>query len=123
VSAVAIQTELISDDPRRESESSGVVADLRDFIRASRELGGLLTTGQAANILGVPPGSVRTWVMRGRLTSRQILGVQMVGAPEVLALRRQRASEGVATGGRGIKAPSLRAMAEEAWRDIDPLGE
>lgn len=120
--AVALQPELISDDPRRETESTGVLADLRAFLTATRELGGLLTAGQAAKILGVHSSSIGVWVRRGRLTARDVLGVQMVSAPEVLALHRQRLAEGVAPGGRGHKAPSLRAMAEEAWRDIDPLG-
>jgi len=122
VSAAVIQPELISDDPRRDAESTGVLADLRAFVQASRELGGLLTSGQAAKILGVQSAAVGVWVRRGRLSARDVLGVQMVSAPEVLALHRQRFAEGVAPGGRGNKAPSLSVLAAEAWRDIDPLG-
>lgn len=121
--AAAIQADLITDDPRREVASSGVVADLRDFIRAQRELRGLLTAGQAAKILGVHSSSIGVWVRRGRLTARDVLGVQMVSAAEVLAMHRQRTSEGLPTGGRGCKAPSLGELADEAWRDIDPFGE
>lgn len=122
--AVAIQGELISDDPRDPAAvSSGVLADLREVIRCQRELGGLLTTGQAAAVLGVTPSSVRSWAFRGRLRSVRVLGVVMVSAPEVLALHRQRLTDGLAVGGRGHKAPSLCVLTEEAWRDIDPLGE
>lgn len=119
----AIQAELISDDPRRETESTGVVSDLREFLKASRELGGLLTTGQAAAVLNVAPGAVRSWVVRGRLKSARVLGVVMVSAPEVLAFHRQRVCEGVSVGGRGHKAASLSDLVSAAWQDIDPLGE
>lgn len=123
VSPVAVQPEFLLDDARDESKSSGIVADLKEFVRAQRELGGLLTAGQAAKILGCNSGSINVWVRRGRLTARTILGVQMVSAPEVLAMHRQRAAEGLSTGGRGVKAPSLSVLAAEAWRDIDPMGD
>lgn len=121
--AAVTQTELISDDPRRETESAGIVADLKEFLKSSREMGGLLTTGQAAAVLNVAPGSVRSWVLRGRLSSTRVLGIVMVAAPEVLAFHRQRLSEGLSVGGRGHKAASIRDMAREAWNDINPLGE
>jgi hypothetical protein len=119
--AIALQPELITNDPRLDAESSGIIEDLREFVRASRELRGLLTTGQAAQILGVAPGAVRTWVLRKRLSSVRILGVVMVSAAEVLALHRQRVAEGVSSGGRGHKAPSLAVLAEAAWADIEPM--
>lgn len=119
--STVVQAELISDDPRVDSRSSGIMDGLREFVLASRELRGLLTTGQAAQILGVSPGQVRAWVCRKRLTSARIFGVVMVSAAEVLALHRERAADGPAVGGRGHKVPSLVALAESAWSDIDPL--
>lgn len=121
--AATVQPELITDDPRCYTEFRGVVVELKEFLKVSREMGGLLTTGQAAAILNVSPGSVRSWVFRGRLTSARVLGVVMVSAPEVLAFHRQRLLEGVSVGGRGHKAASIRDMVSEAWKDIDPLGE
>jgi hypothetical protein len=123
MATATLQAELISDDPRREAESTGAVEDLRSFIRSFREMGGLLTTGQAAAVLKVPPSSVRTWVLRGRLKSVRILDVVMVSAPEVLALHRQRISEPLPTGGRGNKAATIPDMAKEAWEDIFVFAE
>lgn len=118
----AIQPELIVDDLRRPVESVGIVAELREVMKAQREMGGLLTSGQAAKVLGVNSGAINVWVRRGRLTGRDVLGVLMVSASEVLAMHRQRESDGVSVGGRGLKAASIRDMAEQAWRDIDPVG-
>ena len=121
VSAAVLQSELTLEDPRREVESSGVIDDLREFVRASRELRGLLTVGQAARILNCDPSAINVWIRRGRLQCREIVGVRMVSAAEILVMHRQRLSEERQSGGRGHKAPSLAAMAAEAWRDIDPL--
>lgn len=119
--AVAItQPELISDDPR--CEGHGVLADFRDFIQASKECKGLLTIGQAARILDVTSGQMSVWVNRGRIKSKVVVGVKMVSAGEVAALLRERNQDGVRTGGRGMKAPSLADMVSTAWEDIDPLG-
>lgn len=123
MTAATAHPELISDDPRRETESSGIIADLRAFARSSREMGGLLTTGQAAAVLKVPPSSVRVWVHRKRLSSVRILGVVMVSAPEVLAMHRQRLSEPLPVGGRGNKAATVSEMAKEAWEDIFVFAE
>lgn len=119
--AVALQAELISDDPRQES-SQGVMADVREFIQATKEFHGLLTPGQACKILEVSPGQMSVWLRRERLRSKVVLGVRMVSAGEVMALHRERNSEGLRTGGRGLKAPSLSDLAASAWEDIDPLG-
>jgi len=81
----------------------------------------LITVSQAAKILDVTSGQVSTWAGRGRIKAKVVLGVRMVSAGEVLALRRERASEGVRTGGRGMKAASLADMVSAAWEDIEPL--
>lgn len=120
MSLSVVQEELISDDPRVDSRSACIIDDLREFVRASRELRGLITTGQAAQILGVSPSAVRTWAHRKRLSSARIFGVVMVSAAEVLAFHRERLASGPAPAGK--KAPSLAALAESAWQDIDPLG-
>jgi len=120
--ALVLQPELISDDPRRETESSGVIADLREFVKASRELRGLLTVGQAARILDCHASAINVWIRRGRLQCREVVGVRMVSAAEILVMHRQRLSDEKQAGGRGVKAPSLSALAEDAWRDIDPMG-
>ena len=118
--ALAAQMDLITDDPRDDAPQ-GVMADLREFVQASRECQGLLTPGQAAKILDVTSGQVSVWVARGRIKSKVVLGVKMLSAGEVLALYRERQQEIRASGGRGIKAPSLSALASSAWEDIDPL--
>lgn len=120
MSIAVSQPELISDDPRCE-DSQGIMADIKEFMAASRECGGLLTVGQAAKILDVSPGHISTWAGRGRLKAKVVLGVRMVSAGEVLALRRERATEGVRTGGRGLKAVSLADLVAGAWEDIEPL--
>jgi hypothetical protein len=117
--AVALQSEFAIDDPRQESQ--GIMADIREFMDASRECGGLLTVGQAAKILDVSPGHISTWAGRGRIKAKVVLGVRMVSAGEVLALKKERDSEGVSLGGRGRKAASLADMVSAAWQDIEPL--
>lgn len=97
------------------------MADLREFVTASKECNGLLTPKQAAKLLDVPSGQISVWCARQRLKSVVVLGVKMVSAGEVLALYRERSSEGVRTGGRGMKAPSLVDMVSAAWEDIEPL--
>lgn len=114
------QAELITDDPRIEG-SQGIMADIREFVQASRECHGLLTMGQAAKILDVGANQVSVWVARGRIKSKFVLGVKMVSASEVLALYRERAAEGVKKGPRGLSAPLLADLAASAWQDIDPL--
>jgi hypothetical protein len=120
VTAAVLQPEFALDDPRNESKSVGIVAELREFVQASRDMRGLLTVGQASKILNVTGQSINVWIRRGRLQCREVVGVRMVSAAEILALYRQLNSEDKQAGGRGIKAPSLRVLAEEAWRDIDP---
>lgn len=118
--AIAYQAELISDDPRCEA-APGLVSEIRDFIVASKECGGLLTVGQASKILGVPSNQVSVWAARGRIKAKVVLGVRMVSAKEVLALHRERAADGVKVGRRPVGAASLADMAVAAWHDIDPL--
>ena len=97
------------------------MADVREFIQATKELHGLLTPGQACKILDVSTGQMSVWTRRGRISSKMILGVRMVSAGEVMALLRERNQEAVRAGGRGVKAPSLSALAASAWEDIDPM--
>lgn len=110
----AEQFELLSDDPRRES----VTDELRQWWQASREMKGLLTQNQAALILGVQTGQIGNWIRRGRLSSRVVAGVRMVGGGEVAALLQERQNEIRKSGGRGVKAPSLSALADAAWTDL-----
>lgn len=112
----AEQAELISDDPR--SEASTSTDSLREFFIAQREMRGLLTQAQAALILGVHRGQIGSWVVRGRLSSRVVAGVRMVGGGEVAALLRERQVEIRSSGGRGIKAPSLTELVDAAMDDI-----
>lgn len=119
--AVAAQAELISDDPRCEP-AQGIMADVREFIQASKDFHGLLTPGQACKILDVSPGQMSVWLRRERLRSKVVLGVRMVSAGEVMALHKERSSEVRSVGGRGHKAASLSELAAAAWDDIDPLG-
>jgi len=111
----AQQFELISDDPRCEDS---LVSELREFWKATREMHGVLTQTQAARILGVSAGQVGVWMQRGRLTVRVVAGARMVGGAEVAALLRERQSEIRASGGRGIKAPSLAELSAAAWQDL-----
>jgi len=110
----AEQFELVTDDPRRESVSD----ELRQWWKASREMRGLLTQSQAALILGVQTGQICSWVSRGRLSSRVVAGVRMVGGAEVAALLQERNQQIRCSGGRGIKAPSLSSLADAAWEDM-----
>ena len=111
----AEQFDLISDDPRAELSS---IAELRQFWKASREMGGLLTQAQAAKILDVPRGSIGTWIQRGKLKSFEVAGVNMVGGLEITALLRQRKTEALCVGGRGLKPASLSDMVSAAWEDL-----
>jgi hypothetical protein len=120
MSASLLQADLITDDPRCESPQ-GIMEDIREFVRASKECNGLLTVGQASKILDVGSNQISVWAARGRIKSRVVLGVRMVSAGEVVALRRERAEGVVPVGGRGNKAASLADMVAEAWKDIDPL--
>lgn len=121
MSAAAVQPELINDDPRCET-SKGVIGEVRAFVDASREMSGLLTCGQAAKILGVSSGNVSTWVARGRLRARCVLGVKMVSGGDVLAFYKERTEQGIRrSGGRGVKAPTFVDLAKAAWEDIDPF--
>lgn len=121
MAVAASQIELINDDPRCEPVA-GVLSEVREFVKISKEWKGLLTVGQAARILQVSTGQMSVWCARQRIKSKVIAGVKMVSAGEVVALQRERASEAPAKGGRGIKAASLADMVEAAWEDIDPLG-
>jgi hypothetical protein len=116
---LALQAELISDDPRCDAPR-GVIADIKEFLAASKECGGLLTVGQAGKILGVSSSQVSVWASRGRIKAKVVLGVRMVSAQEVLALYRERLSEGVKVGRRPAYAATLSDMVAAAWEDIDP---
>lgn len=115
--AAAQQYDLITDDPRVDSDSS-FLAELGEYLRAARELRGLMTQSQAKRILQVPSGQISTWITRGRLSSRMVVGVRMVSAAEVVALHKERQHEIRKSGGRGIKAPSLAELAQAAWEDM-----
>ena len=115
--SVAAQAELITDDPRCDGSFADDLREWKRFLQLSREHGGLLTSGQAAKLLDVSTGQVGVWCSRGRLTSFLILGARMVAAPEVLLLRQERDLEIRQSGGRGIKAPSLAALALAAYED------
>jgi len=111
----AEQFDLITDDPRVECSS---LSELRQFWQASKELGGLLTQSQAARILNVDAGCIHMWIQRGKLQSREVAGVRMVGGVEITALLRQRKTEAKNVGGRGHKSPSLCDLIEAAKADL-----
>lgn len=117
--AAVHQPELISDDPRCEASTAEILGEWKRFRQLSKDHGGLLTTGQAGKLLGVPPGQISTWILRGRFTSFKVLGARMVPAPEVVALLKERQSEDLSQGGRGLKAPSLSELARAMWADLD----
>lgn len=117
----AEQAELISDDPRCELASAA--SDFRLWYQAQKEMRGLLTQAQAALLLGVSRGQVGVWVQRGRLSSRVVAGVRMVGGGEVAALLKERQTEIRSAGGRGVKAPSLASLIDAAWEDMEPVGK
>jgi len=115
----AEQADLITDDPR--CEASVGVSDLREYWNATRDLHGLITQSQAARILGVQSGQIGNWTSRGRLSSRVVAGVRMVSAGEVAALLKERQTEIRRAGGRGVKAPSLAGLVEDAMKDMDRI--
>lgn len=117
--AAVHQPELISDDPRCEASTAEILGEWKRFRELSKEHGGLLTTGQAGKLLGVPPGQISTWILRGRFTSFKVLGARMVPAPEVIALLKERQKEDPHLGGRGQKAPSLAELARTMWDDLN----
>jgi len=111
----AQQFELITDDSRAPISS---LTELREFWKASMEMGGLLTQAQAAKILDVSRGSLGVWIQKGKLQTRTVAGVRMVGGIEVTALLRQRKTEALSVGGRGYKSPSLADLIETAREDL-----
>lgn len=115
--AGALQADMFPDLPSSDA-SCGVVAELRQFYRASRELRGLLTQSQASRILNCQTGVISNLISRGRLSFREVAGVRMVSAAEILALHKERDSESRNVGGRGLKAPSLSQLADAAWDDM-----
>jgi len=117
VAVSAARPELISDDPRRAPSFADDLAELQTYFDLTREHGELLTSSQAALILGVTTGQIATWRARGRITSFLVLGVPMVPASEVAALYRERAASISHRGGRGVKAPSLAALVRAGYRD------
>lgn len=112
---IAEQFDLISDDPR---EQPSAFSELRDFWKASKELGGLLTQAQAAKILDVTRGALGSWIQRGKLQTRCVAGVNMVSGAEVAALLRQRKTEALSVGGRGLKSPTMAELVEAAREDL-----
>jgi hypothetical protein len=112
---VAQQFDLISDDPRAQPSA---LSELREFWQASKELGGLLTQSQAAKILDIAPGSIAVWVQKGKLQTRTVAGVRMVGGIEITALLRQRQTEAKSVGGRGHKSASLADLTAAAREDL-----
>ena len=120
--SIAVQADLITNDPRCEAPK-GIMAEIREFMEASRECGGLMTVGQAAKVLNVTSSQVSVWAARGRIKAKVVVGVRMVSAGETLALLKERNAEGVKLGRRPIGKPaSLADMVSSAWGDIDPIG-
>lgn len=118
--ATAQQYDLITDDPRCEENGPKAIQEFRRFRDLQKEHGNLLTTGQAARIIGVPTSQIGAWVGRQRFTSFLVMGARMIPAAEVIALYKERTEEGIRTGaGQGSKAPSLAEMARLMWHDLD----
>lgn len=111
------QSDLITGDPRREVRKTAL-AEIRDYIRASREQGGLITQGQAARLLEVSGGQVGVWLRRGRLTSFDVAGLKMVSAAEIMVLMKDRQAGRIPGPGRGLKAPSLSDFVSDALNGV-----
>lgn len=82
--------ELISDDPR--CEGSADVADVQTLREAAAEHGVLISSAQAAKVLGCTSGQMRVWTQRGKFTRIEGLGGVMVPLAEVEAYKRLRDS-------------------------------
>lgn len=119
VRAAAQQFDLITDDARREADGPGAISEFKRFRALQKEHGNLLTVSQAARILDVSSSQVSAWVGRQRFTSFTCIGAKMIPAAEVIALYRERTNEGIRSGGRNSKAPSLAEMAKLMWTDLD----
>lgn len=115
VSSVALHPELISDDPRCESALAEDLADFRRFLELTREHGELITGSQASLLLGVPTSQIGSWRARGRFSAWQLMGLWMMPAAEILALRAERARGVFPSPGR--KAPSLAALVRAGASD------
>jgi len=112
MSAKPEQPELIDDDPRQ--QIADVLEEWRESRRVAKEQGGLLTSRQAARILGVTPNQVTVWMAKGRLTVWCFLGNNLVSAGEVLALYKERRDKGVRLYYCGNPAPPLSGLAPAA---------
>lgn len=116
----AEQFDLITDDPRTDDAGPSAIREFRRFRALQKEHGNLLTSGQAARILGVSSNQVSSWVARQRFTSFLVMGARMIPAAEVIALYKERTEQGIRTGaGQGSKAPSLAEMARLMWNDLE----
>ena len=91
--------ELISDDPR--CEASQAVSDLQTLTEAVEQHGTLISTGQAAKIIGCSVQQVAVYAKRGKFTRIAVLGGVMVPVDEVRAYKRLKEAGALPHAGRG----------------------
>lgn len=85
---------------------------------------GLMTSGQAARVIGVPLGTIGTWIARGRFTVMHVLGATMLPQQEVAAMRFwYREASATAARGRGQKAPTAAELVKAGWGDMKELSD
>ena len=101
--------ELISDDPR--CPGSEAVADVQLLCESVEEHGPLISTGQAARVLGCSAQQVGVWTKRGKFTRVAVLGGVMVPVAEIEAYKRLRDSGGlVSAKGKNGRTVSVAEM-------------
>lgn len=108
--------------PRASSAKRSPLAsspEVREFVAAYRDCGGLMTVSQAARLLGVHAGCVSGHTRSGRLSSRVVLGLKMIPASEVFAFYREKVAGNVSPGRypKGVVVPTAAEGADAAWNE------
>ena len=101
---------MMLEDPRIQNGDPTVMEELKGFISATKEHGGLLAAKQVAALANVNQTTIWRHIAAGRFTLYSFCDMTLLPLDEVLAYMKARNEDSLSKGGGGLKAPKFREM-------------
>lgn len=102
------QYEMMLQDPRIINGDPTVMEELKGFISATAEHGGLLAAKQVAALANVNQTTISRHIKAGRFTVYSFCDMTLLPLDEVMVYVNARHNDSLSKGGGGLKAPKFR---------------
>ena len=104
------QFEMMLADSRIASSDPSIMEELKGFIAATKEHGGLLSAKQVAALADVNQSTISRHIKAGRFTTYEFAEMTLIPLDEVMTYLKARNEDLLSKGGGGLKSPKFKDL-------------